>query len=165
MSWKLVHSCSRITLMKGFCLLRYQNDISMVYTNFRQFSPFLLYSMKQCSWEANRFSASQEIPHILWNPKVYYHLHKFPPPVPVLSQIDRVNIPTSHFLKIHLNIILPSTTGSSKWSLALMFPYQNPVYTSPLPHACYIPRPSHSSRFDLPNNIGFAVQIIKFLIM
>jgi hypothetical protein len=27
------------------------------------------------SWEANRFSASQEIPHILWKPKVRYRIH------------------------------------------------------------------------------------------
>ena len=27
------------------------------------------------SWEANKSSASQEIPRFLWNLKVYYHTH------------------------------------------------------------------------------------------
>jgi hypothetical protein len=31
---------------------------------------------KSPSWEANRFSATQEIPRILWNLKVHYHVHK-----------------------------------------------------------------------------------------
>jgi hypothetical protein len=33
------------------------------------------------SWEANQFAASQEIPRILWNLKVHYRTHNFPPPV------------------------------------------------------------------------------------
>ena len=35
--------------------------------------------------------------------------------------------PTSHFLKIYLNIILPSTPGPPKWFLSFRFPHQTPT--------------------------------------
>jgi len=42
------------------------------------------------SWEANRFSASQEIPRIVWYPKVHYRTYKCRPPVPILSTKDDI---------------------------------------------------------------------------
>ena len=56
-----------------------------------------------------------------------------PPTVPILTQLDPVLTSTSQLLKIYLNIILPSTPGSPKWSLSLRFPHQTLVYTSPSP--------------------------------
>ena len=113
------------------------------------------------SWEATPFSASQEILHILWNPKVHYRIRKCSRLLPILRQIDLVCVSSSHFLKIHLNIILPYTPVSSKWFLSLRFPHQNPIYTSPLPHTCYTPSSSNSSLFYHPNNIWWGAQIIK----
>ena len=115
----------------------------------------LTYSTEQSpSREVNRFSASQEISRILWTPKLHYGIHKCPPPVPVLSQLDPVHTSTSHFLKIHFNNILPSTPGSPNWCLSRRFPHQNLVHTSHFLHTCHMPRPSHSSRFYHRHNIG-----------
>ena len=79
------------------------------------------------------FQLVKKFPAFYGTKKIHYCIHKCPPPVPILKQIDQVHTPTSHLLKIHLNVILPSKPGSSKWSLYLRFPHQNPVYSSPLP--------------------------------
>ena len=92
------------------------------------------------------FAANQEIPRILRNPKFHYRTHKRPPPIPILSQLHPVPTTHSHFLKIHLNIILPSTSWSPQWSLSLRFPHQNPVHISPFLRMCHMPRPSFRGR-------------------
>ena len=88
--------------------------------------------------EANRLPAGQEISYFLHNPNVHQCIHKCLPNVPNLSQIDSVYAPTSPSVKIHQNIILPSTHISSMWFLSLRFNHQKIVDTSLhlyLPHA------------------------------
>ena len=60
------------------------------------------------SSEANRFSASQEIPPILWNQKFQCRIYKCPQPVPILSQISPIHVhhPTSQ------SYIIPSIAPS-----------------------------------------------------
>jgi hypothetical protein len=89
--------------------------------------------------EANRVSATQEIPRTLWKPKVHYCIYK--------SRHLSLSWPRSihsispfHFLNIHFNIILPSMPTSFKCFPSLKLPYQNSVHTFPFPHTSYVPQ-------------------------
>jgi len=75
----------------------------------------LTYSMQHSpSLKANRFSASQEMPRILWKPKIHYRIHKSPPLVPFLSQINPIHAPQHAsrrsilILSSHLRLGLPN---------------------------------------------------------
>ena len=97
------------------------------------------------SWKANCFAVSQEIPCILWNLKVHYRIHKCPPPVPILNQLDPVYTPTSHRLKVHfilsshLYLGLPNGLFSSSFPTQILhMPLLSTVCTTQLTHLIFL---------------------------
>ena len=102
----------------------------------------LSYSMQHSpSWEANRFSASQEIPRILWNPKVHYRIHKCPPPVPILMNSTQSipSHPTSWrsilILSSHLRLGFPSGLFPSGFPTKTLYaPLLSPISATCLTH-------------------------------
>jgi len=105
-------------------------------------------------------SARQEIQSILYNPKFHHRFHNSPPPVPMLRWTNPFTSPLTHFFKIHFNIIVSSTSRSSKWSFSLRSPNQDPACTSPVSHTCHKLRLSHYSRLYQPNNNWWSGQIM-----
>jgi len=88
--------------------------------------------------EVNTHSASQEIPRLLWNPKVHYCVHKSPPLDTVLSQMHSVHTLSPYFPEIHSNFIFSSTPRSLKLSLPFRFADHNFTYIliSPMRAIC-----------------------------
>jgi hypothetical protein len=96
-------------------------------------------SMEQSPSEADSHSASQNIPQLLWSPKIHYRAHKSAPLVPILSHMNPVHIFPPNFPEIHSNVLFPSTPMSSDHNFVCIY----------LSHACYMSLPSHSFLYFL----------------
>jgi len=100
----------------------------------------LTFSMEQSpSWEVNNFSASQDIPRILWNPKAHYLIHKYPPPVPVLSHIDLVLIPHPTSWRSILILSFHLRLGLRSGLFLSVFPPKPRTRLSSPPYALHAP--------------------------
>ena len=108
------------------------------------------------------FQLVKKFPAFLWTRRFITELHS-PASVTILRQFNPVHAPhpsswrSSVILSSHLRLSLPSGFFPSD------FPHQNPLCTSPTHNTCYMPRPSHSVRFDHPNYVWWTVQIITYL--
>ena len=105
---------------------------------------YLLPPWSRRSWEANQFSAHQEITHTFetWRFITMFTSARYMSLSSARSIHSMPHHPTSWRC---FNNILPSMPRS---------PYRNPVCTSPLSHTCYVPCQCHSSGFDHPNVFG-----------
>jgi hypothetical protein len=77
--------------------------------------------MDHSPYEIDGRSAGQKISHFLQNLRVHYCVHKIPTSRTTLNQMNLVHILIPNFVKIHLNIIIPSTPNSLIWSLPFHF--------------------------------------------
>jgi hypothetical protein len=83
------------------------------------------------SRETANCAATQELPSILWNPKVHYRVHKSTPLVPILSQINPVHTTPFYLSMIYFNIVnlgLPSGLFPSGFPINILYAFLHTYY-------------------------------------
>ena len=112
---------------------------------------------QSCAWEANTFSATQEIPHILEARRFISVLQE-----PTPSWINTWYLPYI-FLKIHFNIMYHLCLGLPTGFFPLCFPAKT-LYKFIFFPIIPILHPFHPSCSYYPDNIWQGVQVLKLVI-
>jgi hypothetical protein len=128
------------------------NFICQHKTNFMELSP---------SWEAANCAATQELPNILWNPKVHDRLLWSPPLAPILNRIDPVCTTPSYLRPISI-LSTRLRLEFLVFSSLLAFP---PISHMDSSHSCCMPWTSHPRWLHHSNYTWWGVQVMKLLIM
>jgi hypothetical protein len=89
--------------------LSWRKKYFCLFTNFTMHQQLTNSVEESPSLKATSVSSRQEITRALWSPKVHYRVYSSPPIVPMLSQMHSLQARASCFVKIHFNIIRPST--------------------------------------------------------
>jgi hypothetical protein len=98
--------------------------------------------LEQSPWETDSFTASQEIPHRLWDPKFHYRVYNGPIPEPDKSS------KRSHVVALRCILIsFYFRLDLAKWPLSFSSPHHNPVCTCVFPYTCHVHHPSRSPWF------------------
>jgi hypothetical protein len=90
------------------------------------------------SWEVTCCLATPEFPNILQNLMVQYHVHKSPPVVPILSQINQIHTTPFYFSKISFHIILLLTCVFIVVPFLLAFPPKCYMHSSTPPFVFHV---------------------------
>jgi len=159
--WKRKTTMSQTEAVSLFCInTRIIAMFSLINLITYLLTYWLTFCMKQSpSWEPNGFSASQEISHILWIPKVHYRIYNSPPLVCILSHINPVHAPHPYPEKIlilssHICLGVPIVLFPSGFATKILY---TPPFT-PILATC----PAYLILLDLFTRIIFAEEYRSF---
>lgn len=175
MFWPYQHLVIKLTVEKCKCI---NLTLYFVNENGREVSPlcsYYIYCTKYCEqychvpqfmtcltnsyFKACSYSASSEIAHVLWNPKVHCHVLSSQLLVPVLGQMSPVLTLTSCFFKILFNYFLPSMPRSVQVFSSCQVSPPKPsmhISSSPnVPHALPISSSAMLSQFLTYRHISY----------
>jgi hypothetical protein len=114
--------------------------------------------------EAASCAATKELPSTLWNPNIRYRLHKNPPLVPIMSEINPIHTSPPYLSSIQFNIIYPPILVFLV-ILSFCLSHEYPICIPLFPHSRYISKPYHSPWLDHFNHTWQRVQVMELLIM